>query len=89
MLRQYPSFLVRFLTSAGLLAGGAFEAPEIARAQSVAPEAATAADEAPAATSAITPRQQDWLNASINERVNLAEQIGEDGVDAIIAARGA
>lgn len=41
-----------------------------------------------APTSAITPRQQTWLDASINDRVLLAEELGEEGGRAFAKAKG-
>lgn len=55
----------------------------VARAQAVAEPSAVA----PTATAA-TARQQAWLNASINERVLLAEDLGEEGGRAFAKAKG-
>jgi hypothetical protein len=55
----------------------------VARAQAVAEPTASA----PAAT-APTARQQAWLNASINERVLLAEDLGEEGGRVFAKAKG-
>jgi hypothetical protein len=38
--------------------------------------------------SSITPRQQAWLDAAINERVLLAEELGEEGGRAFAKAKG-
>ena len=61
------------LDAAGILA--------VARGQAVVDPAAGAATSA-------TSRQQAWLNASINERVLLAEDLGEEGGRAFAKAKG-
>ena len=53
------------------------------RAQVVAESAAV-----DSATPSATPRQQAWLNANINERVLLAEELGEEGGRAFAASKG-
>jgi hypothetical protein len=58
-----------------------------ALAQQVVPEVATHRETAtrkPAGTA----RQQAWLNASVNQRVKIAEQLGEDGARVFAEAKG-
>ena len=79
---MFTTFFSRISTLlAALLLADAAGFVAVARAQAVAkPEAA-------AVTSA-TARQQAWLNASINERVLLAEDLGEEGGRAFAKAKG-
>jgi hypothetical protein len=81
MFTKFFSRLMILFTAIVLLNAGSFLA--VARAQAAA-EPATA----PSAATAATTRQQAWLNASINERVLLAEELGEEGGRAFAKAKG-
>ena len=56
-------------------------------AQTVASEVATQVGEATARTAGTT-RQQAWLKATVNQRVKLAEQLGDEGARAFAKAKG-
>lgn len=90
MFRRILSFLFHStlcLGLAGLLPDGR------AFSQTAAPEvAARVAERAPGGVvqvpTAGTPRQQAWLRSSVNERVQIAESLGEDGARAFARSRG-
>lgn len=56
---------------------------DVAHAQALAEPAAVTT-----VPSSVTPRQQTWLSGSINERVLLAEELGEEGGRAFAKAKG-
>jgi hypothetical protein len=81
MFTTQPSRLTALFVALILLNPDSFLA--VARAQAVAETAAL-----DSAASSATPRQQAWLNASINERVLLAEELGEEGGRAFAKSKG-
>lgn len=84
LLSSPPSLLLLCLALAGLVPVGRADG------QTAAPEVAAPVTDAvvPRTSNAPTPRQQAWLSASIDERVRLAEALGEDGARAVARSRG-
>ncbi|HEV3004982.1 MAG TPA: hypothetical protein VGX78_11000, partial [Pirellulales bacterium] len=75
----------------GVFAAALCDPSRAARAERAAPEAAAPAAEEVAAQVIApvgTPRQQAWLRASIDQRVRLAEQLGDEGARAFARAKG-
>jgi hypothetical protein len=90
MFRPILSFLFHSIPCLGL---AALLSAGQASAQTAAPEvAARMAERAPKggipALTAGTPRQQAWLRSTVNERVQIAESLGEDGARAFVRSRG-
>ncbi len=71
----------RFIVMCGLVLGACFAWPSVSVGQSTARMAVEKA-------AAGTVRQQQWLAATPNERVRLAEAIGDDGARAMAKAKG-
>jgi hypothetical protein len=72
---------------ANLVVGALVLWTNLAAAQTVAPEVVTQSAEEGVNTVG-TARQQAWLRASINERVKLAERLGDDGARAFAKVKG-
>jgi len=90
MFRRILSLLFHSILCLGLAGlppvGRAFSqtaAPEVAA--SVAARPPQGAVQAPTSG---TPRQQAWLRSTVNERVQIAESLGEDGARAFARSRG-
>lgn len=79
-----PSMLLSSL----LVVSGPLGLPRGAFAQTVAPEVATPQTGSVQTIAPGTLRQQEWLKASINERIRLSEQLGEEGARHFAKSKG-
>lgn len=87
MLRQTRLSRSSLFCSAMIVASVSVSRPYAAWAQPVAPEVASfAAGVVPAPTGTL--RQQEWLKASIDQRITLSEQLGEYGARAFAKSKG-
>ncbi len=72
------ALLFRIVLAAILVLGGVFASSQDCLGQALPPPLAPLHDAASAAPPG-TPRQQEWRKATIQERIELAEQLGEEG----------
>jgi hypothetical protein len=71
-----------------VMAGGILSVPHDALAQSAASEVATSTNGLGEINTTATPRQQAWLQASIDQRARLAEKLGDEGTRVFAKAKG-